>query len=122
MPINNATKHNYKPLFCSQLKGQQGHQGGIPPHQQQVAAAMAQQQQLAAAAAAAAAATEQAQLTGGISTTGAEAYAAAQMAAHAAQLAAQVSKLRWTSLKRQMFIIRSTPVFCAFITFMTDFR
>jgi hypothetical protein len=51
---------------------------------------MAQQQQLAAAAAAAAAAAEQAQLTGGMSTAGAETYAAAQMAAHAAQLAAQV--------------------------------
>ena len=56
---------------------------------------MAQQQQLAAAAAAAAAASEQAQLTSGISTTGAEAYAAAQMAAHAAQLAAQVSRLKF---------------------------
>merc|ERR1711902_450407 len=64
------------PLQAHQ-QGQQGHQSGIPPHQQHVAAAMAQQQQLAAAAAAAA---EQAQLTGGLSTTGAEAYAAAQMA------------------------------------------
>ena len=76
-------------IYLYECKGQQGHQSGIPPHQQQVAAAMAQQQQLAAAAAAAAAASEQAQLTGGIST-GTEAYAAAQMAAHAAQLAAQV--------------------------------
>ena len=51
---------------------------------------MAQQQQLAAAAAAAAAAAEHAHLRGGMSTAGAETYAAAQMAAHAAQIAAQV--------------------------------
>jgi len=51
---------------------------------------MAHHQQIAAAAAAAAAAAEHAQLTGGLSTAGAENYAAAQMAAHAAQIAAQV--------------------------------
>ena len=71
------------------LKSLQGHQSGSSQNQQQQqAAVMAHHQQIAAAAAAAAA--EHAQLTGGLSTAGAENYAAAQMAAHAAQIAAQV--------------------------------
>ena len=73
------------------LKSLQGHQSGSSQNQQQQqAAVMAHHQQIAAAAAAAAAAAEHAQLTGGLSTAGAENYAAAQMAAHAAQIAAQV--------------------------------